>query len=113
MPNFGIEAGWADIGKFRSGAGEVKGNGLYVDAVGTLPLANNFSALARVGVFNGKLDSTLAGSDRSTNLKVGAGVQYDIDKNIGVRGEWERYRFKAFGTASNTDVYSVGVNYKF
>ena len=112
-PNLGVEAGWADVGKFRSGAGDLKGRGLYVDAVGTLPLANNFSALARVGVVAGKVDSTLAGSEHSTNLKVGAGLQYDFDKNVGMRAEWEHYRFKAFGSASNTDVYSLGVNYKF
>lgn len=112
-PNLSVEAGWADVGKFKSAAGDVKGNGLFVDGVGTLPLGNNVSALARVGLFNGKLDSSLAGSDRSTSVKVGAGLQYDIDKNLGIRGEWERYRFKAFGTASNTDVYSVGVNYRF
>jgi OmpA-OmpF porin, OOP family len=112
-PNLGVEAGWANLGKFKSSAGEVKGDGLFVDAVGTLPLGYNFSGLARVGVFNGKLDSSLAGSERSTNLKVGAGLQYDIDKNLGVRAEWERYRFKAFGSASNTDFHSVGVNYRF
>ena len=44
---------------------------------------------------------------------MGAGVQYDFDKNLGVRGEWERYRFDALGGKSNTDLYSVGVNYRF
>lgn len=112
-PNFGLEAGYARLGKFSSGAGNVKGDGYFVDGVGTLPLGNNFSALGRVGVFNGKLDSSLAGSDRGTSYKVGAGVQYDFDKNLGVRGEWERYRFDALGTKANTDLYSVGVNYRF
>lgn len=112
-PNVGIEAGYANLGKFSSGAGNVKGDGFFVDGVGTLPLGNNFSALGRVGVFNGKLDSSLAGNDRGTSYKFGAGVQYDIDKNLGVRGEWERYRFDALGTKANTDLYSVGVNYRF
>lgn len=112
-PNFGVELGYANVGKFSSGAGSLKADALYLDGVGTLPLGNGFSALGRVGVFNGKLDSSLAGSDRGTSYKVGAGVQYDIDKNLGVRGEWERYRFDALGTKANTDLYSVGVNYKF
>ena len=81
--------------------------------LGTLPLGNGFSALGRVGLFNGKLDSSTAGSDRGTSYKVGAGVQYDFDKQIGVRGEWERYRFDALGSKSNADMYSVGLNYKF
>ncbi len=81
--------------------------------MGTLPLGNGFSALGRVGVFSGKLDSSLAGSDRGTSYKVGAGLQYDFDPRLGVRGEWERYRFDALGGKSNADMVSVGLNYKF
>ncbi len=112
-PNFGIEAGYARLGKFDSAAGNVKADGYFADAVGTLPLGNGFSALGRVGVFNGKLKSSLDGSDRGTSYKVGAGVQYDFDPRLGIRGEWERYRFDALGDKSNADMYSVGLNYKF
>ena len=112
-PYLGVEAGYVDLGRFRSSAGRLKGNGAFVDAVGTLPLGNDFSALARVGVFNGKLDSDGIGSDRGTNIKVGAGLQYDISKAVGVRAQWERYRFDALDTKANTDVYSLGVNYRF
>ena len=112
-PNFGLEAGYATFGKFKSAAGSLKADGFYADAVGTLPLGYGFSALGRVGVFNGKLDSSLGGDDRGTSYKVGAGVQYDFDPKLGIRGEWERYRFDALGTKSNADMYSVGLNYKF
>ncbi len=111
--NFSIEAGVARLGKVTSAADEVKGRGLFVDAVGVMPLANNFSLLARVGVFNGKLDSTLAGDERGTNVKFGAGVEYAINKNISVRGEWERYRFDALGVKPDADLYSIGLNYRF
>ena len=40
-------------------------------------------------------------------------MQYDFDPKLGIRGEWERYRFDALGTKSNADMYSVGLNYKF
>ena len=112
-PNFSVEAGVARLGSVTGAAGEVKGGGLFVDAVGVLPLANNFSLLGRVGVFGGMLDSTLVGDDRGTSVKIGAGVQYAIDKNISVRGEWERYRFDALGVKPKADLYSVGVNYRF
>ncbi|WP_372525383.1 porin family protein [Piscinibacter sp.] len=112
-PNVGVELGYADLGKFSSSAGDVKGNGMFVDAVGTWPFAQGLSGIARVGLFNGKLDSTLAGSDRGTSYKFGAGLQYDFTKNLGMRGEIERYRFNALSTKTNTDLYSVGVNYKF
>lgn len=112
-PNFGLEAGYATLGKFESAAGNVKADGFYADVVGSWPLGNGFSALGRVGLFNGKLDSSLAGDDRGTSYKVGAGVQYDFDPKLGIRGEWERYRFDALGTKANADMYSVGLNYKF
>ena len=112
-PNFAVESGYSRIGKFKSTAGDLRASGLFVDAVGLLPLGNGFTALGRAGLFNGKLDSSFAGSDRGTSLKVGAGVQYDLANNVGVRGEWERYRFDALNTKTNADVYSVGVNYKF
>ena len=40
-------------------------------------------------------------------------MQYDFDPQLGIRGEWERYRFDALGAKSNADMYSVGLNYKF
>jgi OOP family OmpA-OmpF porin len=90
----------------------VKEDGYFLDAVGTYPLFNNFSVLGRVGVFNGKVDSSTYGSDRSTNVKFGAGVQYTVTQNIAIRGEWERYKFDSFGSPK-TDLYTVGVNYSF
>jgi OOP family OmpA-OmpF porin len=112
-PNVAIETGYSRIGKFKSSLGDLRASGLFVDAVGLLPLGNGFTAMGRAGLFNGKLDSSFAGSDRGTSLKIGAGVQYDLASNVGVRGEWERYRFDALNTKTNADVYSVGVNYKF
>jgi OmpA-OmpF porin, OOP family len=112
-PNLSLEAGYADLGKFNSAAGDVKADALYADIVGTLPIAQGFSALGRLGIASGKLDSSLQGSDRGTGIKVGAGLQYDLDKSLALRGEWERYRIDALGSPSNTDVYSVGVHYRF
>jgi OOP family OmpA-OmpF porin len=113
-PYFGLEAGYADLGRFDSAVGNVEGDGAYVDAVGTWPLGSSLSLLGRVGAFNGKLDNSLLGSERATNVKYGAGLQYDLSKSTALRGEWERYRFDApGGSSANTDMYSIGVNYRF
>jgi OmpA-OmpF porin, OOP family len=112
-PNLAIEAGYADLGRFHSGAGSVKADGWFLDGVGTLPVYDKLSVLGRVGVFNGRQRSSLQGSDSGTNIKVGAGLQYDISQRVNIRGEWERYRFDTFGSHNNTDLYSVGLNYKF
>ncbi|HEX6706619.1 MAG TPA: porin family protein [Albitalea sp.] len=112
-PNIAVEGGYANLGKASSAAGDVKGEGVFVDAVGKVPLTESFSALGRVGLFNGKAKSSLGNSDRSTNAKLGLGVQYDFNKQTALRGEWERYRFKAFDTKANVDMYSIGVNHRF
>jgi OOP family OmpA-OmpF porin len=112
-PNLALESGYVDLGKFNTSTGHVKGDGLFLDAVGTLPLADSFSALGRVGVFNGKLSSDADGSGSGTSYKFGAGLQYDINPNVALRGEWERYRFDALNTKPNTDMLSVGVAYRF
>lgn len=111
-PNVGIEAGYTDLGKFNSSAGQLKADGAYLDAVGKLPVAGPWSAIGRVGVFNGKTDG-LGGGGRDTNVKVGAGVEYAIDTNLAVRGEWERYRLDTGRGKANTDLYTVGVKYAF
>lgn len=116
-PYFGVEAGYADLGKFSGPSGNLKANGYFVDAVGTWPLAGTgLSLLGRVGAFDGKLRSDTLGvvdHERSTNLKVGAGLQYDLNPRLALRTEWERYRFDAIGIKDDTDLYSVGVNYRF
>jgi OOP family OmpA-OmpF porin len=112
-PYLGLEAGYADLGKFNSADGGVKADGIFLDAVGTWPLANDFSLLGRVGVFDGKLHGDPLGSDSGTSYKVGLGVQYDLNKNLGLRGEWERYRFDALNSKPNTDMFTVGVAYRF
>jgi OOP family OmpA-OmpF porin len=112
-PNFAVEGGYIDLGKFKSSVGQLKASGAYLDAVGTVPLSGPWAATARVGVFNGKAENNLRGSDRGTNAKIGAGLQYAVDKNLSAQGDWERYRLDAGGTQANTDLYSVGVKYSF
>lgn len=115
-PNFALEAGYAGMGKFQAPSGEVKASGLYLDAVGTIPLAPQWSALGRVGVVD--TESKISGSglsvkDHDTGLKVGAGLQYDFSPTTALRGEWERYRVGMDSVRSNIDQYSLGVVVKF
>ncbi|HJV63895.1 MAG TPA: outer membrane beta-barrel protein [Albitalea sp.] len=112
-PNVALEAGYADLGKSSSAAGSVKEHGVFLDLVGSVPLGESFSAFGRVGAFNGHSRVTGGSNESGTDAKYGLGLQYDFNKQVGLRGEWERYRFKALGTKSNADLYSVGLNYKF
>lgn len=111
-PYFGMELGYVDLGKFDYDGGSVKANGVFLDAVGKFPFAPNWSGLARAGVFQGKLDNG-ASDDNGTSWKAGLGIQYDLTPNAAIRTEYERYRFDALGGKPDTDLLSVGFNYRF
>jgi OOP family OmpA-OmpF porin len=111
-PNFALELGYAHLGKLRGAGGEVKADAGFLDAVGLLPLTPAWSLLGRVGVVDAKVRNGF-GSDWGTNLKFGGGVQYQLNQNVSLRGEWERYRLDTFGSKTNTDLYTVGINYAF
>lgn len=116
-PYLAVEAGYTDTGKFDSSQGSLRGTGLFADAVGRWPVAQDFSVLGRLGVFHGRLKDGRSGTtlkETDTNLKGGLGVQYDLSKNSAIRAEWERYRFDAPNNGSaKTDLFSVGYKYQF
>lgn len=116
-PNFAVEAGYANLGKFSGAAGSVKSQGAYADLVGKLPLVDRLSALGRVGIYDGHTtvrDSAgPSGKDHDGNLKYGAGLQYDLTPTAAIRAEWERYRLGVVDDRTNVNLYTVGANFRF
>jgi OOP family OmpA-OmpF porin len=121
VPYLAVELGWVDLGKTRASGGgtvaEIDGSGFFLDLVGALPVGEGWSMLGRVGAFNGKAKSAVAGlpttSDSGTELKYGVGIQWGMNKQLLFRGEWERYRFDLDGDKGDVDFWSFGVNYRF
>lgn len=111
-PNFSLEAGAAALGESNLPSGSVKGNATFVDAVGTLPLAPKWSAIGRVGVLRGKVD-TSQGDDYGNGLKVGLGGQYELTRSTALVGEWERYKLDVFGTRPEVNQFTMGVKARF
>lgn len=132
--NFAVEGGAGDYGRFSASstttpAGslqtQLKGTYWNLDAVGTLPLQNNFSLLGRIGLVRSETKLSLAGSgavvvlqsglkDSDTNFKVGVGLGYEFSKNVGIRGEWERLRVAdGFGGNGDLDLVSVSLRFRF
>ena len=98
---------------------DVEVKALEAVAVGMFPIANQFSIIGKLGFAN--VDFKVpAGSDDKTELTWGVGVQYDFNRNLGLRGEWQRYaNLKARDAAtgvegeSDIDVLGVSVLYRF
>ena len=133
-PNFAIEGGYFDLGRFNySGTtsngdyfGRSRVHGLNLDLVGTLPLSDRFSVLGRVGAAYSRTADDVAGSGimapfinsnrktNSTNVKYGVGLQYAITDALSLRAELERYRVNdPIRNRSNIDMASIGLVYRF
>lgn len=142
-PNLALEAAYVDLGSFKTSAsgtvtgipssasGSDKASGFSLDAVGTLPLSQEFGLIGRVGIFAWSLDasasasgggifppgSTVTVSDKpsGTSLDFGVGIKYDFNGNIGVRAEWQR--FQSIGNSdtgkSDIDLISASLLYRF
>ena len=130
----GLEGGYFDLGKFGFTAntlplgtlnGTTRMRGFNLDAVGTLPLSEKFSALGRIGINNAQTRDAFTGTGavnvtnpnpnkRDTNYKLGVGLQYAFNDALAMRGEIERYRVNdAIGNKGHVDVFSVGLVYSF
>lgn len=104
--NFAVEVAFNDF-RVHSGSG-IDENGFInpnpdawkfstysLSAVGMLPLGNDFSALGKIGLAPGRMsefdsDGTRATSKRKSIL-LGVGVNYDINKMMFVRAEYEHF----------------------
>lgn len=140
-PNIAVEIGFADLGRYSvtrnvtapvvgAAVGSVKASGVFLDAVGTLPIQENLSLLGRIGAFYSETKASFAATgavvfaagtntspkESETNLKLGLGAQYNFTKTVGLRGEWERY-FKLGKTGTtgegDVDLFSLSVVFKF
>ena len=133
-PNFAIEGGYFDLGKFGYTAttvpagtlrGDIRLNGVHLDLLGILPVTEQFSVFGRVGANYARARDTFAGtgavavvnpnpSKRDTNYKIGAGVLYNFSPVLAVRAEVERYRINdAVGNKGHVDMFSLGLLYRF
>ena len=121
--NFGVELGYADLGKvtFSSGglSGDVKATAWDVSAVGTLPLANSFSLYGKLGWYmadSKQSGSFGSGSDSNSDITYAIGGQYDFNKNLGLRAEWQQYKKVGgdnTGGTGDVDIFGVAVVYRF
>jgi OOP family OmpA-OmpF porin len=133
-PNWAIETGYFDLGRFgftanTTPAGSLTGSarirGLNLDLVGTLPITDRWSLLGRVGAAYAQTDDSFSGTGavsvanpsptkRETNYKYGFGTQYAFTPALTLRLEGERYRVNdAVGNRGDVDLVSVGLVYRF
>jgi OOP family OmpA-OmpF porin len=134
--NFGLEAGWFDVGRMGFTAtttpagtlvGDVRFNGLDLDLVGTLPISDRFSLLGRIGGAyvrtRGAFSSTGAvvmpfsgnsTSARRFGAEYGVGLAWRLTDAWDLRAEGERIRVNdSVGNRGHVDLLSLAVVYHF
>ena len=119
--HFGAELGYADLGKATFSAaglsGDAKATAWDLMAVGTLPIGDKFGVYGKLGWYRADTKSSgIAGgsSDTNSDFTMAVGGQFNFNKNLGIRAEWQQYN--AVGNDSrhgDVDVMSIGVVYRF
>lgn len=127
--NIGLEVGYMDLGKGSiSGAtgdtSETHARQVYnFDLVGNYDINESFSLFGKAGIYRwGMHSDKVVSGTRSTfdddgfELTYGLGLQYNPNREVGLRLEWERFNNLGFkGTTGETDadLISIGAVYKF
>jgi OmpA-OmpF porin, OOP family len=122
--NFAAELGFHQLGDASAsgpgGSVEFETNAFELVGVGAFPLGAQFSVYGKAGFYRGETEVSgtfpfLPVKETSTDLTYGVGVQYHVNRQIGVRAEWQRYTNMGGGIISevDVDVMSIGLVFRF
>jgi len=120
--NFAAEFGYTDLGEISaSGFGvnvSAETTAWELSGIGSWPLTNQFSVFGRLGFYRaeteGRSNVGVSADSDNTGLTFGVGVQYNFSRNLGLRGEWQRYSdVGENGDESDIDVLGVSLVWKF
>lgn len=135
-PYFALEASYVSLGTFKFKASGTAGGlpasadvhdrryGFSGDAIVTVPLSREFALLARVGVSNFTVQSSISSptsesrSERPSGNKLdfGLGAKYGFTRNVAAQVEYQRFRDIADSSAtgkSDVDLISGSLIYRF
>jgi opacity protein-like surface antigen len=105
--NFSAELGYTNLGEFSG----TKVNAWELVGVGLFPINNQFGIYGKLGGHHSEAKD--GGSETGNGLTYGAGLQFDLSRNLGLRGEWQRYDKLAGISDLKGDVLSVGAIWRF
>lgn len=118
---FGLELAYRDLARqlccegFADLGFDLSVRGLSAALSSRLPL-NRFSLFAKIGVFTWEEEGnllTIAGprdfAADGTDLLIGAGIDYELWRDLGVRADWERLEFNDL----SSDLFWISVQWRF
>ncbi len=108
-----FEVGYNSIGTMTSSTDKTEITGFELAAIGKMPLNDQIGLFGKAGLFRWEAKNN--DEKRSAfDVMFGAGIDYKINGNISLRGEWERFNdieTKSDDT-SDIDMLSVGFTYR-
>lgn len=116
-----VEVGYFDFGQATAKVGSVTLGKYETSAFGagvafTLPFADKWSGIGRLGLASVKTKATVLGiSDSEDNIKVygGLGIGYAITPQINIQGTWDFTQGEVDGESGRVDLLAVGVTFSF
>jgi OOP family OmpA-OmpF porin len=126
--NFAVEVGYHNLGEVSASAPGVsvnlESNAWELVGIGAFPISNQFSIYGKAGFYRGEteVEASVAGvgsgslDETNTDLTYGIGAQYKVNRQLGIRAEWQRYtNLGDNGTIgeADVDVMSVGLIWRF
>jgi OmpA-OmpF porin, OOP family len=133
--NWALEGSYFNLGNFDFNANTQAGafqrgdisrlSGVGIDLVGSLPLKDNLSVFARLGINNAGVKERYFGTapgganfpnrtERGWNEKFGVGVQYDVNRRFSLRAEVESYGLESsLMLRDRVDTVTVGGIFRF
>lgn len=107
-PTWGLELGYTDLGNYRGA--EVESWSLAGTA--TLPLAERWSLFGKLGF--ARNNAEFIGAEQKSSTLVGVGVGYALNRNLGLRVEYEDYgKLANSGGGSNNKGSNLGASLKY
>jgi opacity protein-like surface antigen len=116
---FGVEVAYVNLGQAKANGGSVEAQLANLSLVGNIPIGEMFNVYGKVGGFYGFTDTdstapgAASGEENDFGWSYGLGVQFDINRNWAVTGDWDHYRVDFTDRSDDVQLWSVGLMYKF
>lgn len=116
--NFGVELGYVHLGDASAGAftGEqvtAKDKGAYLDALLKIPVTHELGVFLKGGVndIRSEITDNVTGTSAAWHSRgtYGAGLDINLSRAVGLRGEWERFEIPH----NKTDLVSASLVFNF
>ena len=115
---FAAEVGFHNLGKATGSTASVKGNAWETVGIAAWPVFGALSAYGKLGIFRGKAEGSgalIPNKETNYSPTYGFGAQWEFNRNIALRGEWQNYQRLGGGTIPKGDinVLSAGALWRF